>query len=239
MAAAAHNMQEEVADEAMMLLRTPSPPPPPSVKIPNTQPIKQKQHGSTDPIDRDRPSIVYFHFEWPTFNEKLFNKICNQFDSDIVVIKKYIPPDDYRDNDVNCCSPALKNIAKDLIMLFMKHKITTSYATSNYANGYKILILSIIGYYFIQNEWDNAFFENMRIFLPKKLFDDSMMVIMELVKSGFGHDRHELDPKLREITKRLFVVDNIRSIRKPNDGGGKKRSTRRKLKPYKRRTKMK
>jgi len=227
-AAAAHNMQEE---EAMMLLRTPSPPS--SVKIPNTQPIKQKQHGSTQPS----PSIV--DFEWPPFDEKLFNKICNKFVDDINnIIKKHIPSEDYRDNDVTCCSPALKNIAKDLIMLFMKHKITTSHATS-YETGYKILILSIIGYYFIQNEWDNAL-ERMRISLPpNKIFDDSMMVIMELVKSGFGHGRHDLDPELREITRRLFVVDNIRSIRKPNDGGGKKRSTRRKLKPYKRRTKMK
>lgn len=125
-------------------------------------------------------------------------------------------------------------------MLFMKHKITTSYATSNYATGYKVLILSVIGYYFIQNEWKNAL-ERMRIFLPEKLFDDSMMVIMELVKSGFGHGRPKLDSELREITRRLFVVDNIRSIRKPNDGGGRKRLTRRrKLKPYKqRRTKMK
>lgn len=231
-AAAAHNMQEE-ADEAMMLLRTPSPPS--SVKIPNTQPIKQKQHGSTQPS----PSIV--DFEWPPFDEKVFNKICKQFVDDINNIKKnHIPLEDYRDNDVTCCSPALKNIAKDLIMLFMKHKITTSHAT-RYETGYKILILSIIGYYFIQNEWDNAL-ERMRISLPNKIFDDSMMVIMELVKSGFGHDHPDhpgLDSELREITKRLFVVDNW-SIQKPNDGGGRKRSTRRrKLKPSKRRTKMK
>lgn len=105
MAAAAHNMQEEVADEAtMMLLRTPSPPS--SVKIPNTQPIKQKQHGSTQPS----PSIV--DFEWPPFDEKLFNKICNKFDEDIVIIKKHIPRDDYRDNDVDCCSPALKTLQR-------------------------------------------------------------------------------------------------------------------------------
>ena len=126
-------------------------------------------------------------------------------------------------------------------MLFMKHKITTSYATSNYAHGYKVLILSVIGYHFIQNEWENAL-ERVRISLPKKIFDDSMMVILEMVKSGFGHDPPDhpgLDSELREITKRLFVVDNW-SIQKPNDGGGRKRSTRRrKLKPSKRRTKMK
>jgi hypothetical protein len=120
----------------------------------------------------------------------------------------------------------------------MKHKITTSYATSNYAHGYKVLILSVIVYHFIQNEWENAL-ERVRISLPKKIFDDSMMVIMEMVKSGFGHDHPGLDSELREITKRLFVVDNW-SIQKPNDGGGRRRSTRRrKLKPSKRRTKMK
>jgi hypothetical protein len=125
-----------------------------------------------------------------------------------------------------------------MIMLFMKHKITTSHATSNYANGYKVLILSVIGYYLIQNEWEHAF-ERMKYFLPAAVFKDSMMVIMEMVKSGFGHDHPELDSELREITKRLFVVDNIRSIQKPNDGGGRKRRStrRRKLKPSKRRTK--
>ena len=235
-----NNMQKKVADRKReaMLLRTP-PPPPPSVKIPNTQPKPIQQDSSTETIDR--PSIVYFHFEWRPFDEELFNKICKQFENDIVTIKRHIPPDDYRDNDVTCCSPALKNIAKDLIMLFMKHKITTSYATSNYAHGYKVLILSVIGYHFIQNEWENAL-ERVRISLPKKIFDDSMMVILEMVKSGFGHDPPDhpgLDSELREITKRLFVVDNW-SIQKPNDGGGRKRSTRRrKLKPSKRRTKMK
>lgn len=124
-------------------------------------------------------------------------------------------------------------------MLFMKHKITTSYATSNYAHGYKVLILSVIVYHFIQNEWENAL-ERVRISLPIKIFDDSMMIIMEMVKSGFGHNHPELDSELREITKRLFVVDNW-SIQKPNDGGGRKRRStrRRKLKPSKRRTKMK
>jgi hypothetical protein len=232
-----NDMQKKVADRKReaMLLRTP-PPPPPSVKIPNTQPIKQKQHGSTQPS----PSIV--DFEWPPFDEDLFNKICNKFVDDINNIKKkHIPPEDYRDNDVTCCSPALKNIAKDLIMLFMKHKITTPHTTSDYANGYKVLILSVIGYHFMQNEWEHAF-DRMKIFLPAVLFKDSMMVIMEMVKSGFGHDHPDhpgLDSELREITKRLFVVDNW-SIQKPNDGGGRKRSTRRrKLKPSKRRTKMK
>ena len=93
----------------------------------------------------------------------------------------------------------------------------------------------------MQNEWEHAF-DRMKIFLPAVLFKDSMMVIMEMVKSGFGHDHPDhpgLDSELREITKRLFVVDNW-SIQKPNDGGGRKRSTRRrKLKPSKRRTKMK
>ena len=238
-----HDMQKEVADRKReaMLLRTP-PPLPPSVKIPNTQPKPIQQDSSSKPIGR--PSTVYVNFEWPEFDETLFNKICKKFADDIVVIKKHIPPDDYRDNDIECCPPALITIAKDMIMLFMKHKITTPHATSNYANGYKVLILSVIGSYLIQNEWEHAL-KRMEIFLPflPGLFEDSMMVIMEMVKSGFGHDHPDhpgLDSELREITKRLFVVDNIRSIQKPNDGGGRRRSTRRrKLKPSKRRTKMK
>jgi hypothetical protein len=234
-----NDMQKEVADRKReaMLLRTPPPPPPPSVKIPNTKPKPIQQYSSSKPIGSPS-STVYVNFEWPEFDETLFNKICKKFTDDIVVIKKYIPPDDYRDNDVTCCSPALITIAKDMIMLFMKHKITTPHAhATNYENGYKVLILSVIGYYFIQNEWENAL-ERVRISLPKKIFDDSMMIIMEMVKSGFGHNHPELDSELREITKRLFVVDNIRSIQKPNDGGGRRRSTRRrKLKPSKRRTK--
>lgn len=232
-------MDQSPHNNAMLL----TPQPPSSVKIQNTKskPIKQspiKQSSSAEPR--------LYRFDWPEFNEGLFDQICIYFANVIGEIKTQIPPDVYRDNDdIKCCPRALITIAKDMIMLFMKHKITTPNATSNYANGYKVLILSVIGYYLIQNEWENVH-KRIKSLLPAlpALFDDSMMVIMKMVTSGFGHSEleSELESELREITKRLFMVDlniNIRPIGKPNDGGGRKRLTRRrrKLKPSNRMTK--
>lgn len=209
-----------------------TPPPPSSVKITNTTPT---------PIHRSKESIgtSFVHFVWPVFNKGLFDETCTYFANVIGEIKTQIPPDDYRDNDVECCPPALINIAKDMIMLFMTYNITTPHATHTYETGYKVLILSVIGYYLIHNEWENVH-KRIKILLPD-LFDDSMMVIMKMATSGFGHS--EFDSKLREITKRFIMVDlniNIRPIRKPNNGGGRTRLTRRrrrKLKPSKRMTK--
>ena len=211
---------------------------PPSAKKPNTQRIIT-QPSSTKP----KPFLSLVHYDWPDFVQADFEKICRQLVSYIYEIKQQIPSDNYRDNDVECCPPALINIAKDMIQLFIKNKITTQHATTNYKDGYIVLILAVIGYYLIQNEWQSVYKlykQQLQQLQQTELFDDSMMVIMLMVKSGFGHLDAELDAELRKITKRLFIVDQIRPIQKPNNGGGRKRLTRRrrrKLKPSKRRTK--